>query len=193
MEPTQDGTISWENLYAHNRRIVEPEANRYFFVNAPQELTVKEIPKQYEAKIALHPDHPERGFRRFTIMPKNGVAKFWVAKEDWETIEESRMVRFMELFNITTDGSSRGTTQATFHSEGYEEAKKSRAPLIHWLPIEKKLKCQVILPDNSLASGLAEESCSELQVGMIVQFERFGFVRIDSRKANLVAAYYCHR
>ena len=189
----QDISLSWENLYAHNRRIVEPEANRYFFVNEPQELTVRKIPKRYEAKIALHPDHPERGFRKFKIIPENGEAEFWVTKRDLEKIEENRMVRFMELFNITTEDSSRGVTEAIFHSEGYEEAKKTRAPLIHWLPKEAKLKCQVILPNNSLASGLAEESCRELQVGMIVQFERFGFARMDNRKANLVTAYYCHR
>jgi glutamyl-tRNA synthetase len=55
---TQDVVLSWENLYAHNRKIIDPIADRYFFVQDPIELTVKNVPREFVAKLRLHPDHP---------------------------------------------------------------------------------------------------------------------------------------
>jgi len=190
---TQDVTLSWENLYSHNRRIIEPKANRYFFVHNPKKLVVHNIPKPFATKIPLHPDHPERGFRQLKIKPKNGVAKFLVASKDIEKTKEGQVIRFMELFNIKIEGLEEDAVKAVFHSQRYEEARKVKAPLIHWIPENAHVKCQVVLPDASIADGLAEESCKQLQADTIVQFERFGFVRIDSNREHLITAYYCHR
>jgi glutamyl-tRNA synthetase len=190
---TQDVTLSWENLYAYNRRIIEPKANRYFFVHNPKKLIVHSLPKPFEAKIPLHPDYPERGVRQFNIKPEAGVARFWVATEDFEKMEKDQVIRFMELFNIRIDHMEEDIVRAVFHSQEYEEAKKVKAPLIHWIPENADVKCQVVLKDASVAEGLAEESCKQLQVGTIVQFERFGFVRIDNKEDSLITAYYCHR
>jgi len=190
---TQEVTLSWENLYAHNRRIIEPKANRYFFTHDPRKLVVKHISKPLVTKIPLHPDYPERGFRQFNIEPKNGVARFWVAKNDVEKMEKGSIIRFMEFFNIKIESLGESAVKAVFYSQEYEEAKKAKAPLIHWIPVGVDLKCQVILPDASVAEGLVEESCRKVEADVIVQFERFGFVRIDSNTDGFIKAYYCHR
>jgi glutamyl-tRNA synthetase len=190
---TQDVTLSWDNLYAHNRRIIEPKANRYFFVHEPRKVIVKEVPNPFAAEIPLHPDYPEKGSRQFYVKPKGGVAKFWVATKDVDNMKKDQVVRFMELFNIRIKSIEKDAVEAVFHSQEYEEAKKVKAPLIHWIPEDTGVRCQVMMPDASVAEGLAEDDCKELKVGSIVQFERFGFVRIDSNKKDLVKAYYCHR
>jgi glutamyl-tRNA synthetase len=190
---TQDVTLSWENLYAYNRRIVEPKANRYFFVPDPVAMTVNAIHRPFLAEIPLHPDHPERGLRRFRIKPENGVATFWVTTKDAEKMEKDQVIRLMELFNIRVENLRKNSVTAVFHSQEYETAKKAGAPLIHWLPRDMDSKCTVVLPDASSVKGFVEEPCRKLQAGTIVQFERFGFVRLDSNKENVVTAYYCHR
>jgi len=96
------------------------------------------------------------------------------------------------LFNIEIENVSVYAVEAVFHSESYEEARRARAPLIHWLPIDYGIPCQVVMPDASIAEGIAEKTCAELKPNTIVQFERFGFVRIDSIKEKLVA-YYAHK
>ncbi len=189
---TQDVTFSWENLYAHNRKIIEPKANRFFFVANPQKMVVKHVPKLFTAEIPLHPDYPERGLRQFSIKPKDGAAEFWVAKRDVERMEKGQVVRFMELFNIRVHSIGKATLEAVFHSQEYEEAKKAKAPLIHWIPENTGTKCQVVLPAASVVDGLAEEKCRELRVNTIVQFERFGFARIDVNTKDLIRAYCCH-
>lgn len=190
---TQDVTLSWENLYAHNRRIIEPKANRYFFVHKPVKVVVKDIPTSFTVEIPLHPDYPERGTRQFNVKPKDGIAKFWISNNDVENMKKSQIIRFMELFNVKIKKAGKDSVEAAFHSQVYEEARKIKAPLIHWIPDDAGVRCQVTMPDASVVKGIAEESCEELQANTIVQFERFGFVRIDSNKGNFVKAYYCHR
>jgi glutamyl-tRNA synthetase len=189
---TADVTLSWENLYAHNRKLIDPEANRYFFIHDPVEITVKNIPRTFEANLHLHPDYPERGFRQFEIKPEKGKTLFWISNQDMNLMESGRKIRLMGLFNIEIEKSRKRQVEAIFHSESHEEAKRLGAPLIHWLPVNTGISCEVVMQDASIAKGVAEESCKELSPDMIVQFERFGFVRIDSLDEKLVC-YFAHR
>ncbi len=190
---SQDITLSWENLYAHNRKIIEPKANRYFFVANPLMMVVKGITHTFTAEIPSHPDHPERGSRKFDVQPSEGITKFWIATKDAENMEEGQVIRLMDLFNIMVENTENGVLRAAFHSQRYDEARKVKAPLIHWIPENRAVRCQVVMPDASVVQGLAEESCKRLQNGTIAQFERFGFIRVDSNKEGLLQAYYCHR
>lgn len=189
---TADVTLSWENLYAHNRKLVDPEANRYFFVQNPTELAVENVPRTFKAKLSLHPDKPERGFRQFEINPENGKASFWVSSQDMNLMQKDKKIRLMGLFNVQIENSGKNRVDASFHSESHDDAKRLSAPLIHWLPIDAGVPCEVVMPDASIAKGMAEESCKKLKPSIIVQFERFGFVRVDSINEKLVC-YFAHR
>jgi glutamyl-tRNA synthetase len=188
---TSDVILSWENLYAYNRKILDPTADRYFFVQNPLELTVKQIPKAFEAKLHLHPDHPERGFREYRIQPEgeNKAAAFWVSKRDVEASKISKVLRLMELFNVRIERVDAYSAEATFAGESYEEAKRTGAQLIHWVPVGEDMPCQVIMPDGTVADGIAEAICKRLKPNMVVQFERFGFVRIDEVNEKLRVYY----
>jgi len=187
-----DVVLSWENLYAHNRKIIDPLANRYFFVRNPKKLTVKNVPRAFTAKIPLHPDHPERGFRSFDIEPEKGEASFLVSSDDINILKTERKIRFMELFNFKVEKVEKGRIEGVFHSESYEEAKKIGAPLIHWIPVDSGISCEVVMPDASVAGGVAEDACKELRPNQIIQFERFGFVRVDDVDKKLTV-YFAHR
>jgi len=189
---TSDVVLSWDNLYAYNRKILDPKANRYFFVNKPLQITVEEIPKPFTAHLHLHPDRPERGERVLHIQPRNGRAVFWVSGDDANLFKRGNIVRFMGLFNVQIGEVEKYAVKAAYHSESYREAKKLEAPLIHWVPIGADVPCVVVMPDATLAEGIAEKTCKNLSAGDIVQFERFGFVRIDEVKEKIVA-YYAHR
>jgi len=191
---TSDVILSWENLYAYNRKIIDQEANRYFFVHNPIELTVKNIPKAFVARLHLHPEKPERGFREYTIKPcgNESSAKFWISKRDVETLGTANVIRLMELFNIKIESANTYSAQASFASESYEEARKAKAQLIHWVPIGDDMPCQVVMPDATTAEGIAESACKNLKPDEIVQFERFGFARIDRVNSKLTA-YYAHK
>jgi len=189
---TADVVLSWKNLYAYNRKIIDPAANRYFFVRDPRTLTVKNIPHAFTAQVPLHPDHPEKGFRSFEIEPDKGEASFLVSSDDANVLKTGGKVRFMELFNLQVKKVEKNAIQAVFHSASYEEAKKLGAPLVHWIPLKSGVPCEVVMPDASVAIGVAEEACRALSANEIIQFERFGFVRIDEVNKKLTA-YFAHR
>lgn len=188
---TQDLILSWENLYAYNRKILDPAANRYFFVQNPIELTVRKIPEEYMVRLNLHPEYPERGFREYTIKPEGNehAAAFWVSKKDIDTTKTGSMIRLMELFNVKIEKVSSYSAEASFVSNAYEEAKKGKAPLIHWIPVGEDMPCQVVMPDATMSEGIAEKTCKQLKQNTVIQFERFGFVRIDKNNAKLIAYY----
>ncbi|NIO20756.1 MAG: glutamate--tRNA ligase, partial [Candidatus Aenigmarchaeota archaeon] len=180
------------NLYAINRKIIDPTAKRYFFVHDPRKLTVKNIPHTFTAQLPLHPDHPGKGFRSYEIKPEKGEASFLVSSDDRDLLKKGRKVRLMELFNLQVEKVEKDMIQTFFHSRSYEEAKKLGAPLIHWIPMNRSIPCEVVMPDASMANGIAEEACKKLSPNEIIQFERFGFVRIDKVNKKLTV-HFVHR
>ena len=187
-----DVVLSWKNLYAHNRKLIDPDAKRYFFVQDPVKIVVEKVPHDFTAQIPLHPDRPEMGVRCFEVKPVKGKAAFLISKQDIEGIEGKRAVRFMDLFNFRVEKAEKTVAQATFLGESYEEARKLGAPLIHWIPVDSGVPCEVTMPDASVAKGVAEDACRSLEPNEIVQFQRFGFVRVDSMNEKL-SAYFAHR
>ena len=203
---TADVTLSWETLYAYNRKLLDPKSPRYFFVSQPVKLKVKNVPKTFKAKLPLHPEKTDMGYREYTVAPEGEAVVFWVAKRDAEAAEEGKMLRLMELFNIKIAGFTRNgkkvigkpqnfsnvTIEAAFASEAYEDARKAKAKLIHWIPVGEEVPCRVVMPDASVDEGVAESACKKLKPDAVIQFERFGFVRVDENDAELTV-YYGHK
>jgi glutamyl-tRNA synthetase len=191
---TADVTLSWENLYAYNRKILDPQSDRYFFVPEPIELKVKHVRKVFKAKLPLHPEKPERGFREYTVTPKgeDKAVTFWIAKKDADTAEVGKVIRLMGLFNVKIEDTKAYSAEASFASEPYEEARKAKARLIHWILVGEDVPCQVIMPDATVNEGIAESACKKLKPNAVIQFERFGFVRVNEVAAKLTA-YYAHK
>lgn len=187
-----DITLSWKNLYAYNRKIIDPLADRFFFVQDPRRLVVKTVPKDFVSQILLHPDFPERGSRTLEVRRDNDEAQLLVSSRDSALIKKGSVIRLMELFNVQIEDVDEKEIRARFLSESYEEARRLGAPLIHWLPREEGVSCGVVMPDGSVASGLAEEAFRGVSAGRIVQFERFGFVRVDKVEERIVV-FFAHK
>jgi glutamyl-tRNA synthetase len=188
---TADVTLSWENLYAYNRRILDPLSDRYFFVSEPIELKVRHVPRVFKAKLSLHPEQPEKGFREYTITPagEERAVVFWVAQKDAENSEAGEIVRLMGLFNVKVEETKAYSVEASYASEAYGEARKAEARLIHWILVGEDLPCQVVMPDATVNEGIAERACEKLKPNTVIQFERFGFVRVDEAAPKLTACY----
>jgi glutamyl-tRNA synthetase len=191
---SNDVTLSWENLFSYNRKILDTSSDRYFFVPNPIELTVLDVPKTFQAKLPLHPEKPDRGFREYTVTPYSGdkVVSFWISQKDAEAMEPEKVVRFMELFNIKIKSKTETFVTATFASESYEDVRKIKVQLMQWIPKGTEFLSQVVMPDASIVEGFAEADCKKLKTDAIIQFERFGFVRVNEVGEKLIA-YYTHK
>ena len=188
-----NATLTWGNIAAANRRVVEPRARRYFFVANPIRLKVRGIPHEFDPRLPLHPDHPEWGTRDFKITPIEGRFDFFISGDDLRLLEAGRVLRLMGLFNLRVQRVGEGVAEADYLSEPYSEARSLGAPLIHWLPEGEGAPTRVVMPDATTVEGLSERRCMDLKPDTVIQFERFGFVRVDDVSGGTLVAYFTHR
>jgi glutamyl-tRNA synthetase len=184
-----DINFSWKNLFAYNRELIEPIANRYFFVASPVEVVIEGAP-EFSREVRLHPDYPERGSRKLELTPEQGIASVFIAQSDYEKLREGSFMRLMEGFNIEIVEKGKEKAKARFHSFELDEAKRRKAPLIHWVPAQENIAVKVVKPDR-IESGVGEPSLAKVKRDDVVQFERYGFARIDEVGEGVVA-YYAH-
>lgn len=175
-----DISLSLDTLYAENRKIVDPVANRYFFVWEPVELEVEGA----EPKIAKAPLHPSRSGIRQIPAGK----KVLICESDVENLKEEERLRLKDLYNIQITGVS--PLRAKFIGTDLDLVKKEKARIIHWVPADGQ-KVRVLSPDGEYV-GIGERGI-EKELDKVVQFERFGFVRIDSVKDDEIVAYFTHK
>ena len=188
-----DATISWENLYAANRKIIDPIARRYFFVDKPIVASVSGVKNSRTVKIPAHPDRPEMGSREITVDARDGICRVFLSKSDLDILKQGTVVRLMELFNLKVIQASPDSVTAELHSETYTESRKANAPLIHWLPEQRNCKVTVVMPTAERIDGLGEPALTNCQVDEVIQLVRFGFARVDAAAQGSVAVYFAHQ
>ncbi len=178
-----DIKFSWDNLYAFNKDIVDPKANRYFFVWEPRALKIKGIGK-LEGHAPLHPDHPERGVRRTVLEGKDGVTVY-VTSEDLEGLNPGMKIRLKDLCNVEL--LSGGDAQYIGNDLSIL---KEGVKIIHWVG-EKALPTKLHMPDGGVKDGLCEPIL-ESDLGKVVQFERLCFARVEEKEGRY-EAFFTHR
>lgn len=175
-----DSAISWKKIYGLNRNLLEPIANRYFFVENPILVNVN----GYEAgsvviERPLHADYLDRGNRLLTF---DGSA--YLAFNDLN----DGVVRLMDAVNAEVSGN-----KLTYHSATFEDARDIKAKIIQWVPSNENVNVKIVMDDASLKRGLGEIALRDLNVGDIVQFERIGFARLDEIKDDELIFYFAHK
>ena len=110
-----EASVSVDKFYSENRKLIEAEANRYSLVEDPVEITVEGAPNR-EVELKLHPDFPERGFRKYIT---NG--KFYVSRKDYDNFNDGKLNRLMDCCNFVKKGKT-----FSFHSLEYEKFRDSK-------------------------------------------------------------------
>lgn len=175
-----DASLSWETLASHNRKLVDPKASRYFFVPAPVKLEVQEVPAKAQVRVRLHPSKP-KGERVIPLQREDGALVVFIPKEDLEGIKEGEIFRLKDLMNVRLLGKE----PARGRFEGFELADVLK---IQWVS-GGALQAEVLKPDGALEKGLVEPAAGELKPGELVQFERYGFVRVERVKPRVMAVF----
>jgi glutamyl-tRNA synthetase len=175
-----DISLSLDTLYAENRKLIDPVSNRYFFVWNPVELEIEGA----EPKVAKAPLHPAK--KEMREIPVGTTVL--VCQSDVDILKEGERLRLKDLYNIEITGIS--PLKAKFIGTDMDLVKKEKARIIHWAPPDG-LKVRVLSPDGEY-TGIGERGI-EKELDKVVQFERFGFVRIDSVVDDEVVAYFTHK
>lgn len=164
-------TAPVEKLYAENKKIIEPESNRYYMLFNPEKIKIKNAPKLV-SKLPVHPDYPRRGFR---IIKAN--KEFYIQDE----LQKNQVYRFMHLFNFKNN---------EFISANYDPELKAK--LIHWLPTKGNVKVEVVMPDGIKKIGVGEKNLTKVKIGETIQAERFAYLCLKNKTKNKLTFYYSH-
>ena len=177
-----DISFSWDNLYAENKKIVDPVANRYFFVPDPITVNIEGAP-HHTAHAMLHPSDAARGTR--TLVFEGGVV---LPRDD--ITHDTAMVRLKDLFNVTIswDGS---IPSFSYAGDSLAEARAAKAHIIQWLPAQELVPCTLLTQEGEIAGAC--EPLVKKELGNVIQFERVGFVKIDAVSNDGVRAYFTHK
>jgi glutamyl-tRNA synthetase len=183
--------FSWDLLLSVNRKILDPVAKRYFFVDDPVRLVVEDAPRVL-VKLKHHPD-VDLGYRE---VETDGT--FYIPQKDLADVGKS--LRLKDLYNVMITGRRKGETTGRFNGRDLVEG----IAKVQWTT-EDFVEVEVLVPDlifkgdvpneNSLtiAKGFGESACREMKVDDHVQFERFGFCRIDQKKQDSITACFTHK
>ena len=160
---TSATNIDWTVVASINRKLIDNETKRFFFVKNPEKVKVEHELKQVD--VPNHPSNKELGERRLKINEE-----FYVQ----DSIDQNKTYRFMHIFNFK-DGK--------FISQEYSADLKAK--IIHAVPVENAVDVKVLMADGSVVKGKGEKALKNLKEGEVVQFERLFFCKLDDKEKML--------
>ncbi len=169
-----DKTVSkdefFKTLDAFNKDIIEPIADRYYFVKNPVKITVKDAPSIQNVNIRLHP--AKKKIRKVKVS-----RVLYIPQRD-SKLFKNKEIRLMHLYNIKNNK--------------FVSTKVKDTPKIQWVADNFKINTEVLMPNGNIIKGFAEKNITKLKVGSIIQFERMFFARLDKKYKNKFIFWYTH-
>lgn len=175
-----DIQFSWDNLYGMNRDIIDETSNRYFFVQDPVRYDISGTEKIC-GSAPLHPDHPERGTRKYNVEGSNTV---FISADDSKIFADVREIRLKDLCNI------RYGTPAAYDGNDVSIL-KTGVRAVQWV-CRGSIPTTMLMPDGTTLEGLTEDSVLK-EKNDTVQFERVGFARLEKVTPEKIEAVFTHR
>ncbi len=175
--------IPVEVLYALNRKFLE-DVPRYFFVPSPQKIKIGGCP-EFTVKLPRHPTK-NKGHREYETSQE-----FFIPGDDYEVMQNGNY-RLMHLLNFRSDQVlTIKPREFSFVSKDPDGSLQTK--FIQWLPANaKNIDTYVVMPDGTRIKGLGEPELNGLKVGEVVQFERFGFVRLHKKEKDNLEFWFTH-
>jgi glutamyl-tRNA synthetase len=179
-----------EALLAFNRKLLDLASPHYFFVGNPMELDISGLEPR-DASLKLHPKK-DLGNRK---LPVSG--KVFISGSDAAQLAEGETFRLKDLCNVKLVKKGKTLAGGLMPDDMVDRK-------LQWVS-DRKLPCTVLVPKDLLGpdgkfdpeslgrvEGYCEPACGSLKPGDIVQFERFGFCRLDKKeRGRLTFIFSC--
>ncbi len=171
--------ISLETLYSLNRARLDEQANRYFFLPDPVKLYVEGIPGK-TIRLPLHPTFKERGVRQQCMTEGSCL---YISKNDG-ILEREEVIKLMGLPCVKVESIQGTTVKGRYLAGANKSAKKIQC-------LQDYIGCEVLKPDSTDV-GFCDPDCVKVKVGEIIQFERYGFCRLEDNSGPRLKFIYTH-
>lgn len=187
-----DARISLVNLYAQNRSIIDPVANRYMAVESPVKIQLTGIDGELVASIPVHPSRRE--YYQYKLRNESIV---YISKRDLELVK-NKIFRLMGLANFElVEPVYRDDLffVARLHSIEHDAIKKQDISIIQWVQPEESITARLYVPvglELIEKHIVVEKRILREKVDSLVQLYRIGFARVDSISGDSLVLIYTH-
>ncbi|MCD6468467.1 MAG: glutamate--tRNA ligase [Thermoplasmata archaeon] len=185
-----ESVVTFDQVEAINRKIIDEKAKRFFFVPNPVKLTVEGATGE-KKRLKLHPN-VDLGSREI----ETGDV-FFIPKDDVDHLRVGEVFRLKDLYNVeileknkTVKGRFAGKTLMKNTSK-IQWVTEESFPMTVYIPRPLFIGDKYNPESLKKVEGYAENAVKNLKEGEIVQFERFGFVRIE--KDNGLVGIFAHK
>jgi glutamyl-tRNA synthetase len=174
----------FESLEAFNRKLIEPESIRLFFVKDPVEILIQNSTGR-EIGLKNHPNI-DLGTRRVKVGDS-----IYISKDDAIRLRAGNEIRLIELYNIRVVEIKSDGTKLNIVALWSGDNVRPDIPKIQWVAKNDDRPFEILVPKelyhgdtynvNSLEvwKGLGESFVTHLEPDSKVQFVRMGFCRIE--------------
>ena len=192
---TSNVDLAMSAVYSHNRNIIDDDTDRAFLVRDDPEHGGGTVEKAVSGgpsrgEPAVHPDHDDRGVRELPV--DNGV----LLERDDVPAEGEQV--WLKGFGCVEHADG----DFEYVDADIEVTREGDIDIVHWVPAADTVPVRMRTPEGDLR-GYAEPRVDTAAVDEMLQFERVGFVRVDSftdlggfdrsqRDAGVVV-YFAHR
>ena len=174
-----DINVNWETFYGINRRVIDPDSDRYRVVINPVEIDVggcvKDLCVGDFVPIQIHPEKKET--RKLPV-----TSRVYISREDFRKLK-GKKVRLLDLFNVNLDKKTKSLKS---------QAISDSVQKIQWVP-QGGIDVTVINPDGKELRGVGEPAMKGLAKGDVIQMLRIGFGRVDKKTKTGIQIVFAHK
>ncbi|MEF8879738.1 MAG: glutamate--tRNA ligase [Candidatus Thermoplasmatota archaeon] len=187
-----ESMVPFSLLESENRKIIDPKARRFFFVPNPVKLVVEDAPEKKE-KLSYHPSNEEMGYRTVET-----GENFYVSRDDADSLSEGEVFRLKDLYNVRINSCNEEIHGVYAGEELISDSAKIQWTTDEYIPFSVYVSRPLFKNDEfnpgSLeeVKGFVEKNILDAENDEIVQFERFGFVRIE-KKDDEIKGFFAHK
>jgi glutamyl-tRNA synthetase len=177
-----DINFSPKTIYAYNRMLLDEKTPRAFFIHNPITMTIKAVPQsELQAEIPKHPS-TDLGIRKISLPVVEKETRVLLNNSDLEPLKKGHILRLKDLCNISFESMDKNTATSVFHSFSLQEARDTKAKIVHWLPSDGNIPLEIQYPDGSKVTGDGEYTLQDYTFPQFIQLERFGFINLTNKK-----------
>ncbi len=179
-----ESSVTFDQVEAHNRKILDPVTLRFFFVPNPAQLEVSKAPKR-NISIKNHPSS-NLGIRKIRTS-----STFFIPQTDADELKTGEVFRLKDLFNVTLTEKKDILYGEFTGGKVIPATKKIQWVTNNHIPLSILKPSALFINDvfqpQSLEKirGYAEKALSYVSNQAIVQCERFGFIKIEKTDAGM--------
>ena len=179
---------SIEILESFNRKVIDSQSPRLFFVENPFKITITNS-KPIEINLK---NHPSLNMGNRIISVKDTV---YISSRDMEKLSFGNEIRLIDLYNIKINEVDKNNKEGI--AEFTNDVIKDNVQKIQWVSKEDAINYKIKKPNKlfvddkfnpyslEILEGFAESFVSTLHSDTMVQFIRLGFCRIEDNKSAI--------